>query len=107
METLRIYLNSLRKEQRTRYVTACGTTEGYLRKAISINQQIGADLCIALERESSGAVPCESLRPDVDWAYIRASRNVPQENALAGQFAMQGIYGDAETQSTSTEQEAA
>lgn len=76
METLRTYLNGLPKEKRTAYVQACGTTENYLRKAMSVGQQLGADLCIALERESGGAVQCEDIRPDVDWAYIRASNQV-------------------------------
>lgn len=57
------------------FVTACGTTEGYLRKAISLRQQLGTGLCIELERESGGAVLCEELCPTgVDWAYIRASQ---------------------------------
>ena len=73
MEMLRTYLNSLAKEPRAAFARACGTSEGYLRKAISVRQQLGADLCIAIERESGGAVPCESMRPDVDWAYIRSS----------------------------------
>lgn len=73
MEKLRDFLNGMDKARRTAFVAACGTTEGYLRKAISVKQKLGADLCIAIERESAGAVPCESVRPDVDWAYIRAS----------------------------------
>lgn len=73
MEKLREYLNGLSKEMRIRYATACGTTEGYLRKAVSVRCQLGADLCIALERESDGVVTCEALRPDVDWAFIRGT----------------------------------
>lgn len=72
MDKLLNYLNGLPKEERALFVDACGTSEGYLRKAISIDQRLGADLCIAIDRESGGAVPCESLRPDVDWAYLRA-----------------------------------
>jgi DNA-binding transcriptional regulator YdaS (Cro superfamily) len=73
MENLLTYLNGLPKDMRAQFVTACGTSEGYLRKAISIDQRLGADLCIAIDRESGGAVPCETLRPDVDFAYLRAS----------------------------------
>lgn len=69
------YLNSLTKEARAQFTAACDTSEGYLRKAVSINQKIGSDLCILIERESGRAVKCEDLRPDVDWAYIRASAN--------------------------------
>lgn len=68
------------------FADACGTSEGYLRKAISIHQQIGSDLCIKIERESGGAVKCEELRPDVDWAYLRntpATPDTPTPEAIA------------------------
>jgi DNA-binding transcriptional regulator YdaS (Cro superfamily) len=85
MKKLRTYLNGLSKEARLAYCNSCRTTEGYLRKAISVGQKLGADLCIALERESGGEVLCESLRPDVDWAYIRAAtgESSPIEKAAA------------------------
>lgn len=50
-----------------------------------------AELCIVLERESHGAVTCEDLRPDVDWAYLRGTARKPKaagsdiEPAAAGQ----------------------
>ncbi len=31
------------------------------------------DRCIPIEQLTSGAVRCEDLRPDVDWAYLRAT----------------------------------
>ncbi|MCR4158802.1 helix-turn-helix domain-containing protein [Kerstersia gyiorum] len=58
------------------YARRCGTTVSYLRKAASIGQRLGEGLCISLDRESCGQVSCESLRPDVDWAYLRAGRPV-------------------------------
>lgn len=76
MEKLRIYLNGLPKDQRLGFCLRCGTTENYLRKAISVKQVIGSDLCIAIDRESGGTVTCEDIRPDVDWAYLRASKSV-------------------------------
>ncbi|MFA9283747.1 transcriptional regulator [Comamonas sp. SY3] len=72
MDKLLKYLNSLSKTERSAYAAACKTSEGYLRKAISTGQRIGERLCIALDRESAGAVRCEDIRPDVDWAYLRA-----------------------------------
>lgn len=72
MDKLLKYLNSLGKEDRAAFVAACGTSEGYLRKAASRHQAFRAELCILLERESSGAVRCEDLLPDADWAYIRS-----------------------------------
>lgn len=29
--------------------------------------------CIPIERMTNGAVRCEDLRPDIDWAYLRAT----------------------------------
>jgi DNA-binding transcriptional regulator YdaS (Cro superfamily) len=78
MDKLLKYLNSLSKDERAAYVTACGTTEGYLRKAASLRQSFRAELCILLERESSGAVRCEDLLPDADWAYIRSQSGAPR-----------------------------
>lgn len=73
MQTLLDYLNRLGKPDRASFVERCGTSEGYLRKAISKGQQLGEKLCIAIDRESSRAVTCEELRPDVDWGYLRGS----------------------------------
>jgi DNA-binding transcriptional regulator YdaS (Cro superfamily) len=71
MDTLRQFLNSMTPSDQENYASRCGTTLGYLRKAISVNQKIGEGLCINLSRESDGAVRCEDLRPDVDWAFLR------------------------------------
>lgn len=67
------YLNSLPVPDQRAFAERAETTVGYLRKACSMRQRLGADLVIALERESGGAVRCEQLRPDVDWAYLRQS----------------------------------
>lgn len=34
---------------------------------------VPAEYCPAIERATAGAVRCEDLRPDVDWAYLRAT----------------------------------
>lgn len=36
-------------------------------------RQVPAERCPAIERATHGAVRCEDLRPDVDWAYLRAT----------------------------------
>lgn len=33
---------------------------------------LSAEQCIAIERETAGAVTVEELRPDIDWSVIRA-----------------------------------
>lgn len=82
MDKLLTYLNGLPKAERQDFVARCGTSEGYLRKAISMGQRIGEGLCIAIDRESGAAVRCEDIRPDVDWIYLRAPTAAqPKEQA--------------------------
>jgi DNA-binding transcriptional regulator YdaS (Cro superfamily) len=79
MEQLREYLNGLTTDEQSRFCARCKTSIGYLRKAISVGQKIGESLAIEIDRESSGAVRCEDLRPDVDWAYLRGTNNNQEE----------------------------
>lgn len=83
MDKLLDYLNSLPKDERASFCVECGTTEGYLRKAVSKSQKLGGDLCILIERVSKRAVRCEDLRPDADWAYIRSSAKTKKERIAA------------------------
>lgn len=76
MDTLKTYLNTLPVEEQIDLALRCGTTLSYLRKAISIKQRLGESLVINIERESGGSVKCETLRPDVDWGYLRTSRPI-------------------------------
>lgn len=73
METLRIYLNELSVTDQSAFAESCGTSVGYLRKAISTDQKLGEGLAIAIERETKGKVRCEELRPDVDWEFLRGT----------------------------------
>lgn len=72
METLRSYLNGRKPDEQEDFARRAGTTIGYLRKVLSTKKPIGAEIVIALERESGGEVRCEDLRPDVDWACLRS-----------------------------------
>lgn len=36
-------------------------------------RQVPAERCPDIERATTGQVRCEDLRPDVDWAYLRAT----------------------------------
>ena len=38
------------------------------------SRQVPADRCPSIERATHGAVRCEELRPDVDWAYLRGTK---------------------------------
>lgn len=64
MDELRAYLKSLSPDARTAYAERCGTTIGYLRKALSMRLTLRERLCARLEVESGGAVTRRSLRPD-------------------------------------------
>lgn len=72
MEELRNYLNSLPVEQQKAYASGCGTSLGYLRKAISINQKIEAGLARRLDEHSGGQVKKQNIRPDV-WPELVAA----------------------------------
>lgn len=36
-------------------------------------RRVPAERCPDVERATGGAVRCEDLRPDVDWAYLRGT----------------------------------
>jgi DNA-binding transcriptional regulator YdaS (Cro superfamily) len=66
----------------------------HIARALGVNQvmvsqwrygikQVPAERCPAIEKATAGAVRCEDLRPDVDWAYLRAT-NCSPENLGAG-----------------------
>lgn len=59
---------SILVEQRM-FACECGTSIGYLRKALSKGQVLGASLCVLIERASNGEVTRQQLRP-FDWMNI-------------------------------------
>lgn len=71
--TLSEYLKPLSSEQQDEFACRCGTTAGHLKQVAGGWRRCGEALAINIERESGRAVLCETLRPDVDWAYIRAT----------------------------------
>ena len=67
------------------YLLSDGRRQADLAKAIGahavlVNQwahkkrRVPAERCPDIERATDGAVRCEDLRPDVDWATVRKSR---------------------------------
>lgn len=69
MDELRKLLNSMTPHDQRVFSARCGTTVGYLRKAISTRQQLRAELCVRVERESSLSVTRKDLHPN-DWHEI-------------------------------------
>lgn len=52
---------------------ALGVTPPTVHQWLKGQRPIPAERCPAIERLTNRAVSCESLRPDVDWAYLRVS----------------------------------
>lgn len=50
---------------------ALGVTQGAVSQWVK--NGVPMDRCIPIERATAGAVRCEDLRPDVDWACLRAT----------------------------------
>ena len=80
---LATFLKTLPAPEREPFAVRCGTSIGYLRKGISAGDRFRAELCINIEIESGGRVPCEALRPDIrwgDWLRLRQQGRGTQES---------------------------
>lgn len=73
MEKLRAYLNAMSVAEQIDFAMRCGTTIGYLRKAMATHATPGARLAVAIERESGGSIRVEQLDPATDWAVVRSA----------------------------------
>ncbi len=67
------YWQSLSAEGREQFAGRCGTTVPYMRHIVYGTRSVGGKLSVAIDRETGGRVPVESLSPDIDWAYIRGT----------------------------------
>jgi DNA-binding transcriptional regulator YdaS (Cro superfamily) len=50
-----------------------GITKGAVSQWKDAARKIPAEYCPTIERLTEGQVSCEEMRPDVDWAYLRAA----------------------------------
>lgn len=75
-----------------RAIEIVGSQAALARKLLVVSQvvhnwmarkNIPAEYCPAIEKATGGAVTCEDLRPDVDWAYLRATRCDQKESTMA------------------------
>lgn len=48
-----------------------GVTPGAVTQWLTAG--VPVEHCPTIERATNGAVRCESMRPEVDWAYLRAT----------------------------------
>ncbi|WP_341674975.1 hypothetical protein [Niveibacterium sp. SC-1] len=67
---LRDFFLGMTAAERLDFARRCRTTPGHLRN-VAYGKPCGENLAIAIDRESAGKVPVETLRPDCDWAYLR------------------------------------
>jgi hypothetical protein len=65
MESLRAYLKTLTPDEQADYAVRCGTTIGYLRKALSAQPALDGALVRRLSEQSNGAVLKHELRNDI------------------------------------------
>ncbi|MFF7108133.1 transcriptional regulator [Pseudomonas sichuanensis] len=72
--TLSEYLKTMDKEGLEALAGRCGTSVGQLKQVAYGNRRASAGLAVSLDRETGGEIRCESLRPDIDWAYLRQER---------------------------------
>jgi DNA-binding transcriptional regulator YdaS (Cro superfamily) len=72
------YLKTLSRDLLEDFAKRVGTTPAHLKQVAGGHRRAGEYLCINIDRETSGLVNCELLRPDVDWAYIRSTGTAEQ-----------------------------
>ncbi|WP_082577697.1 helix-turn-helix domain-containing protein [Massilia sp. Root1485] len=61
-----------------------GVTKGAVGQWKLPGRRVPAEHCPAIERLTSGVVRCEDLRPDVDWAIVRATPDRKSEYVERG-----------------------
>lgn len=83
MKRLLDYLNDLPVPEQQAFAQRCGTSVGYLRKAVSAGARLDGRTCILIERESDRKVRCEDLRPDIEWSYLRGTTKTSEGAAHA------------------------
>jgi len=67
------YLKSLDLDAQKAFALRCETSVGQLKQVAYGYRRAGAGLAILIERESQGDVRCETLRPDIEWSYLRGT----------------------------------
>ncbi|WP_372822178.1 transcriptional regulator [Pseudomonas parafulva] len=72
--TLSEYLKTMDSEGLDTLARSCGTSAGQLKQVAYGNRRASAGLAVNLDRETGGEILCESLRPDIDWGYLRQGK---------------------------------
>lgn len=67
------YLKTFDPDAQKAFASRCATSLGQLKQVAYGYRRAGAGLAILIERESHGIVRCETLRPDIEWGYLRGT----------------------------------
>lgn len=70
---LKTYLSNLERGGLSKLAALLDISPSYLSQLSSGSAPVSEKRCIEIEKATGGAVRCEDLRPDVDWAYLRSS----------------------------------
>lgn len=70
--TLDEYITSTR-EKAAKFAAALNVPPSRISEWRTGVRPVPAERCPEIEKATGGAVTCEELRPDVDWAYLRCS----------------------------------
>lgn len=71
LDTYMLNMGRGASQRKLDFIGRCGTSWNLLRQVARGQKRPSVTMCIAIERGTRGAVRCESLRPDVDWAYLK------------------------------------
>lgn len=66
------YTKPLSREELEEFAARCKTSVGQIKQVAYGHRRASAALAIDIDRETKGAVSCDQLRPDIDWAYLRS-----------------------------------
>jgi DNA-binding transcriptional regulator YdaS (Cro superfamily) len=80
---LKTYLSGLSADERETFATKCQTSVGHLKNVSYGYRQCAEGLAIEIERHSGRKVVCETLRPDVDWGFLRDTKRPTKRQRMA------------------------
>lgn len=67
------YIRPLDKGARAELASRCKMSPGQLEHIAWRRRRANAAHAVLIERETDRVVRCETIRPDVDWQYIRST----------------------------------
>lgn len=68
---LKTYITHLPADRREEFAKRCGTSWAYVTQIASGFRKPGAQIAVAIERETGGIVRVEELAPEIDWPVVR------------------------------------